>query len=56
MTVEEQSIQIKNVKKFESGMVVDPITISPEMDISAAIELMMLHKISGIPVVDKKLN
>jgi IMP dehydrogenase len=54
MTVEEQSIQIKNVKKFESGMVVDPITISPEMDISAAIELMMLHKISGIPVVDKK--
>ena len=40
MTVDEQSTQVKNVKKFESGMVVDPITIGPDEDISAAIHLM----------------
>ena len=57
MTTEEQSTQIKNVKKFEAGMVVDPITIGPNDDISSAISLMAIHKISGIPVVDfdKKL-
>jgi len=57
MTIEEQSIQIKNVKKFESGMVIDPITIGPNENISSAINLMLVHKISGIPVVDlnKKL-
>ena len=53
MSIEEQSQQIKNVKKFESGMVIDPITISPEEDISFAIDLMKSNKISGIPVVDK---
>jgi len=53
MTIEEQSQQVKNVKKFESGMVIDPITISPEEDISFAINLMKTNKISGIPVVDK---
>jgi len=53
MSIEEQSQQIKNVKKFESGMVIDPITISPEEDISFAINLMKSNKISGIPVVDK---
>ena len=54
MTVDEQSTQVKNVKKFESGMVVDPITIGPDEDISAAIHLMSSNTISGIPVVDKK--
>ena len=54
MTVDEQSTQVKNVKKFESGMVVDPITIGPDEDISAAIHLMSSNKISGIPVVDNK--
>ena len=53
MTIEEQSQQVKNVKKFESGMVIDPITISPEEDISFAINLMKTNKISGIPVVGK---
>ena len=53
MSIEEQSQQIKNVKKFESGMVIDPITISPDQDISFAIDLMKSNKISGIPVVDK---
>ena len=52
MSIEEQSLQIKNVKKFESGMVVNPITIQPEKDIAFAIELMNQNKISGIPVVD----
>jgi len=53
MTIEEQSQQVKNVKKFESGMVIDPITISPDEDISFAVNLMKTNKISGIPVVDK---
>src|SRR5210317_69816 len=53
MSIEEQSQQVKNVKKFESGMVIDPITISPDEDISFAINLMKINKISGIPVVDK---
>ena len=52
MSVEEQSLQIKNVKKFESGMVINPITIGPESDISDAMKLMSSNKISGIPVVD----
>ena len=52
MSVEEQSLQIKNVKKFESGMVINPITTGPESDISDAIKLMSSNKISGIPVVD----
>ena len=57
MSIEDQSIQIRNVKKFESGMVINPITIMPEKDIAFAIELMSQNKISGIPVVDntKKL-
>ena len=56
MSVEEQSMQVKNVKKFESGMVIDPITIDPDADISEAIKLMTQNRISGIPVVEDKKN
>ena len=54
MSIEEQAVQVKNVKKFESGMVVNPITIHPDADISFAIDLINKNKISGIPVVDNK--
>ena len=54
MSIEDQAVQVKNVKKFESGMVVNPITIHPDADISFAIDLMNKNKISGIPVVDNK--
>ena len=57
MPAEQQAMQVRTVKKFESGMVVDPVTIAPEATLADALQLMAQHKISGIPVVDggKKL-
>src|SRR6202030_2117472 len=46
-----QSAQVRQVKKFESGMVVNPVTIHPEATLADAHELMQVHGISGIPVV-----
>ena len=53
MNIEDHVKQIANVKKFESGMVVNPITISPNAFISDAINTMKTNKISGIPVVNE---
>jgi IMP dehydrogenase len=53
LTVEEQAIAVRQVKRFESGMVVNPITMSPEQTLAEALELMKLHRISGIPIVEK---
>ena len=53
MNIEDHAKQIANVKKFESGMVVNPITISPNAFISDAIDTMKINKISGIPVVNE---
>ncbi len=50
MTPEEQAERVRQVKKFESGMVVNPVTISPDATLSEALDLMVAHKISGIPV------
>jgi len=58
-SIERQAKEVEKVKKYESGMVINPITISPESSIEDAFALMDKHKISGIPVVDditKKLN
>jgi IMP dehydrogenase len=52
LTVEEQCIAVRRVKRFESGMIVNPITIEPDATLGQAQELMTRHKISGIPVVD----
>ncbi len=52
MTPEAQALQVKAVKKFESGIVVDPVTISPGATLAQALNLMRTHKISGIPVVE----
>ncbi len=52
MTIAEQADQVRQVKKFESGMVVNPITINPEAKLSEALALMATHHISGIPVVE----
>lgn len=49
-TIEKQAQEVKKVKKSESGMISDPITISPEEPVSRAIEIMRRHQISGIPV------
>jgi IMP dehydrogenase len=50
MTPEQQALEVLKVKKFESGMVVDPVTIEPEAPLARAIELMRQHSVSGIPV------
>src|SRR5947207_389667 len=46
-----QAAQVRQVKKFESGMVVNPLTIGPEATLAEALHLMKDHGISGIPVV-----
>jgi len=46
-----QAAQVRQVKKFESGMVVNPLTIQPEATLADALDLMQEHRISGIPVV-----
>jgi IMP dehydrogenase len=50
MTVADQAHEVEKVKKSESGMIVDPITIAPENKIRDALELMSRYRISGIPV------
>ncbi len=50
LTTEEQCIAVRRVKRFESGMVVNPITITPDATLGDAQALMDQHKISGIPV------
>jgi len=52
MSIENQSQNVRKVKKFETGMVIDPVTICPEKKLSDALELMRTYEISGIPVVD----
>ncbi len=49
---EEQADQVRRVKKFESGMVVNPLTIGPQASLADALALMDRHHISGIPVVE----
>jgi IMP dehydrogenase len=53
LTPEEQATEIKLVKKFESGMVVNPVTIHPDETLEEALSLMKRHGISGIPVVER---
>ncbi|MBA3834547.1 MAG: IMP dehydrogenase, partial [Sphingomonas sp.] len=53
LSIEEQSAAVRAVKRFESGMVVNPITVRPEQSLAEALELMRTNRISGIPVVEK---
>ncbi|MDQ7072737.1 MAG: IMP dehydrogenase [Gammaproteobacteria bacterium] len=52
MTIEEQAAEVRKVKRFESGVVRDPITVSPTATIGEVIELTRANKFSGMPVVD----
>ena len=54
MSVEDQANQVLMVKKFESGMVRNPITVSPDMTVREVMELTRAMGISGVPVVDGK--
>ena len=53
-TIGEQATEIAKVKKFEAGMVVNPLTITPDKPLRDALAMMETHRISGIPVVDGK--
>ena len=50
---EAQANEVRRVKKFESGMVINPVTIHPEQTLADALALMAAHQISGIPVVER---
>jgi IMP dehydrogenase len=52
MSIEEQCIEVDRVKRSESGMIRDPVTLFPEQTIGYALELMKKYSISGIPVID----
>jgi len=52
MTAAQQAAHVSRVKRFESGIVNDPVTIQPHMTVRDVIELTRKHKISGLPVVD----
>ncbi|MEA1915031.1 MAG: IMP dehydrogenase, partial [Campylobacterota bacterium] len=54
MDIESQVMQIKKVKKSESGIIIDPISIGPEQTLQDAEDIMSTYKISGVPVIDKK--
>ena len=52
MSIQAQADQVRQVKKYESGMIKDPITVSPNTTIREVLELTKAHKISGVPVVE----
>jgi IMP dehydrogenase len=53
MPIEQQQAEVRKVKKFEAGMVVNPVTIHPDETLADALRLMADNKISGIPVVER---
>jgi IMP dehydrogenase len=56
MTLEEQAFEVEKVKKYESGMITDPITLPPDVKVREALDLMKKYSISGVPITkDKKL-
>ncbi|WP_425405086.1 IMP dehydrogenase [Hwanghaeella sp.] len=54
MSIEDQAAQVRQVKRFESGMVVNPITINPDKTLADALDIMDRNGIHGIPVVSKR--
>jgi len=53
MSIDEQVLEVTKVKKAETGVVIDPVTIDPDQKLFAALELMRRHEISGLPVVGR---
>ncbi|MFC3693256.1 IMP dehydrogenase [Chenggangzhangella methanolivorans] len=53
---EQQAAEVRQVKKFESGMVVNPVTIAPDATLAEAFDLMKRNNISGIPVTERTAN
>jgi IMP dehydrogenase len=52
MSIKSQAMEVDKVKKSESGMIVDPVTIHPDQKVAEVLELMEKYRISGLPVVD----
>jgi IMP dehydrogenase len=52
MSIERQAEEVDRVKRSESGMIVDPVTVHPEQSVSEALEVMARYRISGLPVID----
>ncbi len=52
MPIATQADKVRKVKRFEAGMVIDPITLNPEASVAEALDIMSRYKISGIPVID----
>ncbi len=52
-SIDEQAEIVRQVKKYESGMVVNPVTMFPDQTLADALDLMARHRISGIPVVER---
>jgi IMP dehydrogenase len=53
LPIDQQAAEVRKVKKFEAGMVVNPVTIHPDETLADALNLMSSHRISGIPVVER---
>ncbi len=53
LSIEAQAAEVKKVKKFEAGMITDPITIHPDETLFKLVDLISTHKITGVPVVDE---
>lgn len=56
MPAERQAWEVEKVKKFESGMVMNPITVSPDLSLHEVVKITEKHKITGVPVVDENEN
>lgn len=54
MTIEQQAAQVRKVKKFESGVVKDPVTVNPETTVRQVLEKIRMHNFHAMPVVDDK--
>src|SRR5919204_2668666 len=50
LTIEQQGAEVDKVKRSESGMIVDPITMGPDAKVSEALEVMRHYRISGVPI------
>src|SRR5499433_2526403 len=53
LSIEQQANEVDKVKRSESGMIVDPVTMSPDDKVSDALEVMRKYKISGVPITQK---
>ncbi|MCP4677956.1 MAG: IMP dehydrogenase [Deltaproteobacteria bacterium] len=56
MSPTEQAAEVRKVKKSESGMIIDPVTMNPDQSLSEVLAAMRSHNLSGLPVVDPKNN